>query len=94
MMNKPRLIDANFIEQYITREEHKTPDERWRPESEFAAMIDNTPTAYDINEVVEELEELKQLSIRNECVRHGKCPDHCNAHYVSRAIEIVKGGAE
>lgn len=39
-----RLIDAEFIEKYINREDHNTPDERWRPESEFAAMIDNAPT--------------------------------------------------
>ena len=46
-----RLIDAEFIEKYINREDHNTPDERWRPESEFAAMIDNAPTV-DAVEVV------------------------------------------
>ena len=46
-----RLIDAEFIEKWINREEHNTPDERWRPESEFAAMIDNAPTV-DAVEVV------------------------------------------
>ena len=39
-----RLIDAEFIEKWINREEHNTPDERWRPEREFAEMIDNAPT--------------------------------------------------
>lgn len=46
-----RLIDAEFIEKWINREEHNTPDERWRPESEFAAMVDNAPTV-DAVEVV------------------------------------------
>jgi len=45
------LIDAEFIEKWINREEHNTPDERWRPESELAAMIDNAPTV-DAVEVV------------------------------------------
>ena len=46
-----RLIDAEFIEKWINREEHNTPEERWRPESEFAAMVDNAPTV-DAVEVV------------------------------------------
>lgn len=46
-----RLIDAEFIEKYVNREEHNTPDERWRPESEFVALIDNAPTV-DAVEVV------------------------------------------
>ena len=46
-----RYIDAELIEKYISREEHNTPDEKWRPESEFAALIDNIPTA-DVVEVV------------------------------------------
>lgn len=46
-----RYIDAELIEKYISREEHNTPDEKWRPESEFAALVDNVPTA-DVVEVV------------------------------------------
>lgn len=46
-----RYIDAELIEKHINREEHHTPDERWRPESEFAALIDSIPTA-DVVEVV------------------------------------------
>lgn len=46
-----RYIDAELIEKHIKREDHYTPDERWRPESEFAALVDNIPTA-DVVEVV------------------------------------------
>ena len=46
-----RYIDAELIEKYISREEHNTPDEKWRPESEFAALVYNIPTA-DVVEVV------------------------------------------
>lgn len=32
-----RLIDADALEKYMKRDEWGTPDERWRPESEFGA---------------------------------------------------------
>lgn len=38
------------IEKHLHREEHGTPDERWRPESEFAGIIDCIP-AVDVVEV-------------------------------------------
>ena len=40
-----RYIDAKLIEPFIKREEWNTPDERWRPESEFGRFIDAIPTA-------------------------------------------------
>lgn len=46
-----RYIDTELIEKHIKREDHYTPDERWRPESEFAALIDSIPTA-NVVEVV------------------------------------------
>lgn len=45
-----RYIDADQIEKYVTREDHGTPDERWRPEREFCAIIDSIPAA-DVQEV-------------------------------------------
>lgn len=46
-----RYIDAGKLKEYLHEEDFNTPDERWRPESEFASMIDATPTA-DVAEVV------------------------------------------
>ena len=57
-----RYIDAELIEKYISREEHNTPDEKWRPESEFTALVDNIPTA-DVVKVVR----------CTECAMHSKC---------------------
>lgn len=57
-----RYIDAELIEKYISREEHNTPDEKWRPESEFATLVDNIPTA-DVVKVVR----------CTECAMHSKC---------------------
>lgn len=45
-----RYIDAELLEQWMKRDEWGTPDERWRPESEFGRMIDTIPTA-DVEEV-------------------------------------------
>lgn len=46
-----RYIDADMVEQFLYRNEWGTPDEHWRPESEFGAFIDAVPTA-DVVEVV------------------------------------------
>lgn len=46
-----KYINTEQIEQYLHREEHGTPDERWRPESEFARIIECIPSA-DVVEVV------------------------------------------
>ena len=45
-----KYIDAELIEPFLKREEWDTPDERWRPESEFGRYIDAIPTA-DVSEV-------------------------------------------
>lgn len=47
----PRYIDADKIEPWFNREDHHTPDERWRPESEFAWIIDHQPTAAEASEI-------------------------------------------
>ena len=47
----PKYIDADKIERFIRRDEWQTPDERWRPESEFGTFIDALP-AEDVAPVV------------------------------------------
>lgn len=68
-----RYIDAELIEKYISREEHNTPDEKWRPESEFAALVDNIPTA-DVVEVVRckdcEYGEIDDIDIPSQYLCH------------------------
>ena len=44
-------IDREAWKKYLNEEDFGTPDERWRPESEFAQMIEAIPTA-DVVEVV------------------------------------------
>ena len=40
-----RFVDIEAAECFLHREDWKTPDETWRPESEFGAMLDALPTA-------------------------------------------------
>lgn len=72
-----KYIDADLIEPFIKREEWNTPDERWRPESEFGRFIDAIPPA-DVQEVVKEwCNERNCLIVAREDfarmeVRHGR----------------------
>ena len=44
-------IERETLKAWLHEEDFGTPDERWRPESEFGAMIDALPAA-DVVEVV------------------------------------------
>lgn len=52
-----RLINANALEKWMKRDDWGTPDERWRPESEFGAIIDAQPTVGEWISVRERLPE-------------------------------------
>lgn len=53
-------------------------------------VINDMPTAYDVDKVVEQLEELTE----EECTLHecGIRSERCKPCIAKRAIEIVKGG--
>ena len=70
----PRYIDAELLEKWMKRDEWDTPDERWRPESEFGRMIDSIPTA-DVEEV-RHGEWVPKSSSKADCSRCGRgCAD-------------------
>ena len=65
------------------------------------AFIENRPTAYDVEQVVKELEELismfeennSQIRYERYCKANRKCKEmDCFTCVLSHAIEIVKGG--
>lgn len=59
------------------------------------AIIENQPIAYDVEQVVKELEEIKQimLSPKNaDCFGEPCTENDCMACVINKAIEIVKGG--
>ena len=61
-------------------------------------LINSRPTAYDVEAVVKELEELKQIEMNDDCPMECFCVDcecfnhECKGCYVSKAIEIVRRG--
>ena len=110
-----RLIDADaLLEQYNLKDATKYGNKDAQQQNhsystlmlyEIADMIEDAPTAYDVDKVVEQLEELKETY--REKRAHTRCRstetddcDRCRAdHYlkarigaVDKAIEIVKGG--
>lgn len=55
--------------------------------------IADVPTAYDPNKIVEQLEELKRAKLERAKMYDGHTHYDSEAMGISRAIEIVKGGA-
>lgn len=57
--------------------------------------IDEVPTAYDPDKVVEQLEEVEKImtsSVSQDCFGEECKASDCTVCLISRAIEIVKGG--
>lgn len=88
-MNKPRLINANELLKRMCNENcyHECRDNMDR--CVWWHYINDSPTAYDTQGVVEQL---KECSV-NYCKEYGYAEDE-NVLYLPDAIEIVKGGAE
>ena len=63
--------------------------------SELAKVIDNQPTAFDVDKVVEQLEEVEKAMtspVTEDCFGEECRASDCTVCLISKAIEIVKGG--
>lgn len=61
----------------------------------LAQKIDQQPTAYDTDKVVEQLEEVEKIMtspVNNDCFGEECRASDCTVCLISKAIEIVKGG--
>lgn len=97
-----RLIDADaLLEQYNLKDATKygNKDAKQQAHSystmmlyEIADMIEDAPTAYDVDEVVEKLEEVKNKDTEIALDEAQKERCFWYAQGMNRAIEIVKGG--
>ena len=94
-----RLIDADDlierIEDVLSRREHRQVE----VPSWLQKIIDELPTAYDVDKVVGELHEfsLNTIPYCNEMLREDLCDDSNDCDYckLQHAIDIVrKGGVE
>ena len=95
-----RLIDADaLLEQYnlkdATKYGNKNAEQQAHSYStlmlyEIADMIEDAPTVYDVDKVVDQLEEIR---VKKTCNKE-KCNEKelCRICVVDDAIEIVKGG--
>ena len=96
-----RLIDANLLKQNISKWlKPSKPDETEMIEVTDALVsimmeIEEQPTAFDVDKVVEQLEELKRryfLTIANKGDADKDCAYKNIANTIDKAIEIIKGG--
>lgn len=81
-----RLIDAD-----------KIIDSLGGSDMDFAigAVIDEQPTAFDVDKVVEQLEEVEKIMtspVTKDCFGEECRASDCTVCLISKAIEIVKGG--
>lgn len=84
-MNKPRLIDANELKNIIDGSEEFID---WQ-KREICECIDCCDTAYDIDKIVEQLDDLEIANVYDYYER-------MYFDYISldEAIKVVKGGAD
>lgn len=81
-----RLIDADAFIEYVNRRYDLCSDE-------LRMMVDEQPTAYDIEKVVEQLEDMKLVRVE-QCYGDYEIEVMTNNNFVD-AIDIVKrGGVE
>ena len=83
-----RLVDVNKLKEAIIKE-------YLRGKKTLMEVIDEQPTAFDVDKVVEQLEELRELDacgFDNCPVEDIYCCDCTQKRMAERAIEIVKGG--
>lgn len=74
-----RLIDADVFEEFTRKNCTDSLVDLW------CELIRRQPTAYDVDKVVEQLEEL-----RKEC--EDPLQDYDPNYFIDKAIEITKGG--
>lgn len=77
------LIDADALKEYCMNASKFDDNFRRVSLATLASVIDAQPTAYDVDKVVEQLEELKRRYGIDEFAIKG---------IICKAIEIVKGG--
>ena len=86
-----RLIDADALKDTLLKYHYATEH------NQIFRYIDEQPTAYDPDKVVEQLEELGQKMSESKSIqKYGKSSPANHRYYkavsVKRAIEIVKDG--
>ncbi len=90
-----KLIDADALIEFIDPEHLRHPGELTFSEVDVVNMLREQPTAFDVENVAKELEDLKMhyyLTIANTGDADKDCAYLNTANAIDRAIEIVKRG--
>ena len=90
-----RLIDADALIDYLGF--GNTEEEREENVGEIVTLedLDNQPTAFDVDKVVEQLEEVEKIMtspVTEDCFGEECRASDCTICLIRKAIEIVKGG--
>lgn len=84
-----RLIDADKLIDFLDVGHLCHPNELRFSELDVVNMLNHAPTAYDVDKVVEQLEDYGNEETRYyKNTPYEKCIEEC----IGKAIEIVKGG--
>ena len=67
----PKYADVEKAEAWLHREDWGTPDERWRPESEFGAMLDSLPEI-ETSDAAQKKPEVS-ISFYDKVTRYSNC---------------------
>lgn len=92
-----RLIDADHL-LFLLNSAIELRKKLHRNTSDLDMMVDsvnNEPTAYDPDKVVEQLEEVEKIMtspVNKDCFGEECKASDCMVCLISKAIEIVKGG--
>lgn len=94
-MSDMRLIDAELLKKNCKCTGKFEDNFKCVSLSELAKVIDNQPTAFDVDKVVEQLEEIEKIMtspVTEDCFGEECRASDCTVCLISKAIEIVKGG--
>lgn len=90
-----RLIDADKLKADLQKAISKNEDMDCLDFLRIASVIDAQPTAYDVDKVVQQLEEVEKIitsPVNEDCFGEECRASDCTVCLISKAIEIVKGG--
>lgn len=85
-----RLIDAGLVLDNLSGRLESMKDY-----DAVKDVINNMPTAYDVDKVVKQLEEVEKIMtspVNRDCFGEECRASDCTVCLISKAIEIVKGG--
>lgn len=89
------LIDKSKLEKQMKEESLHLFNAMYNGYSKAMKCVKQQPTAFDVDKVVEQLEEVEKIMtspVTKDCFGEECRASDCTVCLISKAIEIVKGG--